>query len=56
MHSCELPRATKINQFSEVSSAMITVEYRCFDIENLCDKSGKVVCIKSLLIDFILKL
>ena len=25
----------------------------CFIIENLCDKSGEVVSIKSLLIDFI---
>ena len=29
-------------------------KYRCLVIENLCDKSGKVLCIKLLLLNFTL--
>jgi len=57
--SCELPRATKINHGKSVSEESIVhrsqnnaVEYCCFVTENLCDNSGKVICIKLLLIDF----
>ena len=30
----------------------IPVKGRCFIIENICDKSGEVVCIKSKFINF----
>jgi len=53
MRSRDFPRTTKINKFSEKGSA---VKYHCFVIENLCDKSGKVVHTKSLLRNFTLKI
>jgi len=45
MCSHELPRAAEINyvlSFFEQSRAPIAVEYHCFILENLYDKSGKV--------------
>ena len=44
-----------LSRRAEHRSQHNVVKDRCFVIENLCDKSGKVVCIKSL-INFTLKI